>query len=58
MIGCLSELALGGLLHLIMLAVVLAFATPFILVGALFGSDTYANNVVAGYASVCEWLSP
>jgi hypothetical protein len=56
MLGCLAE-AVGGalfelLLRLLLTAAVLTLATPCILIGALFGSDTYLANVRASYSRV------
>jgi hypothetical protein len=58
--GCLLE----GLLHLfleiagriILLPVLYVAATPFILLGALFGPKRYGENVQASYTRLTEFF--
>jgi hypothetical protein len=58
-LGCLLELLLTPLVdflvRLILLLVVLIVATPGVLIGALFGSEAYLQNVRNGYQSVIEF---
>lgn len=44
------------LVWLLLSGVTLVVATPFILIGALFGRDRYRTNVRKGYASVLTIL--
>jgi hypothetical protein len=58
MLGCLLEaltdLIVEPILRFLILPVMWALATPFVLVGALFGKDGYRDNVRAGYGRVAE----
>ena len=56
LLECLLEPLVGWVLWLLLSGVALVVATPFILLGALFGRDRYLTNVREGYASVLTVL--
>lgn len=57
--GCLLELfaepVLWFLMYVVLLPVTLVLATPWVLLRALFGPDTYPENVKAGYDGILHW---